>query len=109
LKDARTLARTYLLRHLTSDDSAVCGDLSADIFESLISDDRLCVLHEEVVWETLLNWVEHNEQARVKLLPKLLLAIRIGLLQPSVLNEVNPNKKKLYEQVIKMSFKLKHD
>lgn len=58
-------------------------DLSGDLFQELIQDDRLRVKQEDFVWECCTNWIMHKPDRAQYLLP-LMLACRLALISQQV-------------------------
>lgn len=57
--------------------------LSADEMCELLGADNLNVKNEEVVWETMLNWIEKDPENRKQHIHRLMRQIRLGLLETS--------------------------
>ena len=67
-------------------------NLPNDKMEELISSNELNVDKEEVVYEALVRWVEHDEASRLSRMSKLLPCVRFGLLGTRYIQEkVVPN------------------
>lgn len=58
--------------------------LPLDELNSIILEDELNVKSEEVVWEAVLRWVNHDPDNRWKHTVKLMGSIRLGLLDTQV-------------------------
>lgn len=58
-------------------------NLPADEMCDILGADNLNVKNEEVVWETMLNWIERDPQNRKQHIHKLMKQIRLGLLETS--------------------------
>lgn len=54
----------------------------------LISDDKLNVPQEEVVYQAVMNWILHNPQQRKNLLPEMLIHVRLPFVSPQFLKDV---------------------
>lgn len=54
--------------------------MSIDEIRPLIATDELNVKSEEVVWEFVLRWINHNPDERKKYIKDLMKTIRLGLL-----------------------------
>ncbi|KAJ8865784.1 hypothetical protein PR048_033306 [Dryococelus australis] len=75
-------ARKYTLQHFTSVSQESQGILQLPVDElcAFIRDDELNVRSEEVVWECVLTWMQHDLQERRQHMPLLLGCVRLGLL-----------------------------
>lgn len=76
-----TVAMEYTHKHFEQ----VCGNqeflqLNADILARLLVSDGLAVPSEEVVFNAVVAWMEHDSEARSKRMPELLPLIRLPLL-----------------------------
>lgn len=58
--------------------------LDAEQLSKLLASDDLNVLSEHEVFESLVNWVQHDAETRNEHVPDLLALIRLPLLQPAV-------------------------
>ncbi|XP_023656019.1 kelch-like protein 40b [Paramormyrops kingsleyae] len=81
-------ARDYISDHfqLISQDQDF-QQLSASELAAIITCDSLNVESEEVVFETLLKWVDHSKDTRLKDLPDLVDCIRFRLISPDYFAE----------------------
>ena len=55
--------------------------------QDLVSDDELEVASEEIVFESVIAWVKHDESTRKDQLPQLLSCVRMPLLTPQYLSD----------------------
>ena len=74
--------------------------LSLDQVKKLISDDELEVVSEEIVFESVISWVNHEKDKRKDQLHQLLSCVRMPLLKPQYLSD-----KVASEELIKNSHK----
>lgn len=82
LKDA---AWKGMLSKFTQIDMGLLKPLPGDLFKRIISDDYLNVKDEQIVWNCMMNWVDHNQNERVPLFnDSLLKSCRLGLLPQNV-------------------------
>lgn len=78
--------KTYILRHFSHiiQNYDKLLDVSFENFYEIVNDDRLNVKAEEPVWECCLRWIDHDSENRKQHIVKLLLAIRLGLMDLDV-------------------------
>ena len=69
------------IAHATDNEELL--NLPADEMCDILGADNLNVKNEEVVWETMLNWIERDPQNRKQHIHKLMKQIRLGLLETS--------------------------
>ncbi|CAC5365929.1 KLHL12 [Mytilus coruscus] len=62
--------------------------LPIDQVESLVKCDSLQVNTEEPVYQSVINWVKHNEESRTHLLPRLLHHVRLPILTAKFITDV---------------------
>ncbi|XP_061627213.1 kelch-like protein 5 isoform X2 [Phyllopteryx taeniolatus] len=87
--DLRRVAHTYTMEHFAE----VVGAqeftlLPVDEMERLLTSDDINVPDEETVVTALLTWVHHDAAARQRDLPQLLAHVRLPLLQPQFLADL---------------------
>uniref|UniRef100_T1IMJ6 Kelch-like protein diablo n=1 Tax=Strigamia maritima TaxID=126957 RepID=T1IMJ6_STRMM len=75
-----TAARRYILSNFrdVAGHSPELLELGGDELTDILSDDELNCKREELVFETILRWVDNNEQERKRYLPSLLRTVRFG-------------------------------
>ncbi|XP_043194053.1 kelch-like protein 10 [Amphibalanus amphitrite] len=77
----------YIMRNFVdiahAPDNEELLNLPADEMCEILGADNLNVKNEEVVWETMLNWIERDPQNRKQHIHKLMKQIRLGLLETS--------------------------
>ena len=61
--------------------------LPLDQVQKLVSEDELEVASEEIVFESVMSWVNHDESSRKDQLPQLLVCVRMPLLTPQYLSD----------------------
>ncbi|XP_061684716.1 kelch-like protein 5 isoform X2 [Syngnathoides biaculeatus] len=87
--DLRRVAHTYAVEHFLE---VVGGQefllLPADEMERLLASDDVNVPDEETVVSALLAWVHHDAAARRRDLPRLLAHVRLALLPPQLLADL---------------------
>lgn len=59
--------------------------LNIDDFHNIINDEMLNVRDEEPVWESCLRWINHDVGNRKQYIKRLMEAVRLGLLNTSVI------------------------
>lgn len=82
-------AQLYLVRNFTEivSNSDEFLQLSYEDFISILKRDDLNVRYEEVVWESILKWINHDIPNRSQHIASLLGAVRLGLLEPKFFKE----------------------
>ncbi|XP_063239818.1 kelch-like protein 10 [Bacillus rossius redtenbacheri] len=75
-------ARGYMMQHFeaVSEDSEDLLELSLEELSEVLSCDELNARCEEVVWHSVLRWLQHDLDARKQHMPQLLGCIRLGLI-----------------------------
>ncbi|XP_067009753.1 kelch-like protein 10 isoform X2 [Anabrus simplex] len=75
-------ARRYVMRHFVqvAQDSDELLNLSLEELRSLVEADELNVKSEEVVWDCVLRWINHDPENRKMHIVDLMKNIRLGLL-----------------------------
>ena len=61
--------------------------LQADAMYGLLSSDYLNVRHEEVVFEAICKWIQHDPDTRKSEMPRMLRGVRLGFLSTKYLIE----------------------
>ncbi|KAJ8982881.1 hypothetical protein NQ317_004311 [Molorchus minor] len=81
-QDLATSTWKYIMRNFT--EIAVVNDelltLSMPELQEIINADDLNVKSEEIVWETILRWIDYDTKSRKKHIVSLMKCIRLGLL-----------------------------
>ncbi len=62
-------------------------DLNIDEICSLLKDDHLNVVSEELTFEAAMHWVDHDSPNRSQFVPRLLSSMRLGLIPLDVFTE----------------------
>lgn len=79
--ELKSRAKDFVLDHFTElRDSADLLLLDVDDLTELISDDNLNVKEEEIVYKSVIRWIEHDLDQRVAFLPKLLQRVRLSMI-----------------------------
>ncbi|KDR07508.1 hypothetical protein L798_02824, partial [Zootermopsis nevadensis] len=80
--DLETHARRFVLRHFVevSQKSEDLLELPAEELQAIIETEELNVKNEEVVWECILRWINHDPDNRKGHIADLLKGVRLGLL-----------------------------
>ncbi|XP_076639357.1 kelch-like protein 10 [Colletes latitarsis] len=81
-RDLEEKGRKYIRHHFKRilQDSAEFKELTSEELEAIIRDDELNVKSEEIVFEAVKTWTEHNVEERKPCLPRLLKCVRYGLM-----------------------------
>jgi kelch-like protein 10 len=82
-------ARCYLLRHFVKvwQQSEELLELPVEELQAIVGADELNVKNEEMVWECVLRWIDHDTDNRKDHIVDLLKNIRLGLLDRNFLQE----------------------
>jgi kelch-like protein 10 len=62
-------------------------ELPVEELQAIIRSDKLNVKHEEVVWECILRWVDHDAENRKDHIVDLIKNVRLGLLDTQFFHE----------------------
>ncbi|ELT91551.1 hypothetical protein CAPTEDRAFT_3638 [Capitella teleta] len=86
--DLQQKAKLFTLRHFAD----VCQqdefvNLSQAKLTELISEDALCVENEEVVFNSVCRWLEHDPSCRIERFPQVMEHVRLSLLSPYFLHD----------------------
>ncbi|XP_021322964.2 kelch-like protein 10 [Danio rerio] len=75
-------AKRFILQHFENvlQVSEEFLELPLEELEEIIDDDKLNVRHEEVVFEAILHWIDHEPESRRKHIATLLPKVRLGLM-----------------------------
>jgi kelch-like protein 10 len=78
-------AHCFLMRNFVqvSQQSDELLGLSPEELQAVISSDELNVMNEEVVWEVVLRWINHDMEERKGDIVGLMKKVRLGLLDPT--------------------------
>jgi hypothetical protein len=89
--DLESDARRFAMRHFVqvSQQSEELLELPVEELQAILGSDELNVKHEEVVWECILRWIDHDAENRKGHIADLMKTVRLGL----------PGAQFLYEQV----------
>ncbi|XP_076229001.1 uncharacterized protein LOC116426173 isoform X1 [Nomia melanderi] len=81
-RDLEEKGRKYIRHHFKRilQESPEFKELTGEELEAILCDDELNVRNEEIVFEAVKTWVEHNAEERQACLPRLLKCVRYGLM-----------------------------
>lgn len=81
-RDLEEKGRKYIRHHFKRilQESPEFKELTSEELEAILRDDELNVKNEEIVFEAVNTWVEHNLEERKPYLPRLLKCVRYGLM-----------------------------
>jgi kelch-like protein 10 len=80
--DLESDARRFVMRHfvLVSEQSEELLELPVEELQAILGSDELNEKHEEVVWECMLRWIDHDAENRKGHIVELMKNVRLGLL-----------------------------
>jgi hypothetical protein len=85
MKKLKEAAWSGILNNFTQIDKGLLKVLPTDLFKRILSDDHLNVKEEQLVWNTILKWIDHNQTERLPILnSSLMRTCRLGLLPQNV-------------------------
>jgi kelch-like protein 10 len=75
-------ARRFVMHHFVqvSQQSEELLELPVEELQAIVGSDELNVKHEEVVWECVLRWIDHDAENRKGHIVDLMKNVRLGLL-----------------------------
>lgn len=78
------IAQSYILSNFdkVSNESEEFLEIEADLLFQFLASDELNVKSEEVAFEILIKWVEHDKELRKRVLLNVLKTVRMGLMDP---------------------------
>lgn len=81
-RDLEEKGRKYIRHHFKRilQESPEFKELTSKELEAILRDDELNVKNEEIVFEAVKTWLEHNVDERRPYLPRLLKCVRYGLM-----------------------------
>lgn len=81
-RDLEEKGQKYIRHHFKRilQESLEFKELAGEELEAILRDDELNVKNEEIVFEAVKTWVEHNVDDRKPYLPRLLKCVRYGLM-----------------------------
>ncbi|XP_076281415.1 kelch-like protein 10 [Lasioglossum baleicum] len=81
-RDLEEKGRKYIRHHFKRilQESPEFKELTGEELEAILRDDELNVKNEEIVFEAVKTWVEHNQEERKPCLPRLLKCVRYGFI-----------------------------
>ncbi|KZC09505.1 Kelch-like protein 10 [Dufourea novaeangliae] len=81
-RDLEERGRKYIRHHFKRilQESQEFKEVTGEELEAILRDDELNVKNEEIVFEAVKAWVEHNPEERRPCLPRLLRCVRYGLM-----------------------------
>ncbi|XP_078039106.1 uncharacterized protein LOC144471169 [Augochlora pura] len=90
-RDLEEKGRKYIRHHFKRilQESPEFKELTGEELEAILRDDELNVKNEEIVFEAVKTWVEHNLEERRPRLPRLLKCVRYGFISyPFFMNNI---------------------
>jgi kelch-like protein 10 len=87
--DLESDARRFVMNHFVqvSQQSEELLELPVEELQAILGSDELNVKHEEVVWECILRWIDHDAENRKGHIVDLIKTVRLGLLDAQFFHE----------------------